>query len=80
VNFGFVTLLKFYISDGFGAIFLDSPVNSLRKPTAATFRAGFSTHGDFWDVSKSDRCYKCNILILWSKLGVYTYIYSKIKV
>ena len=52
MNFGFVTLLKFYITDGFGSIFLDAPVNTtVRQPTPAKFRTGLTTHSDFWDVS-----------------------------
>ena len=50
MNFGFVTLLKFYISDGLGGLFLDTPVHSKSK---VTFRSGFKTHNHFWDVSSS---------------------------
>lgn len=46
VNYGMLSLMKFYFADGITKLFLDSNVNE--NSQSATFRTGFATYDDAW--------------------------------
>ena len=48
VVYGMVGLINFHFSNGMLALFVDQPIDSTQRAT--TFRNGFTTHNDVWNV------------------------------
>lgn len=54
-----VGLINFYFSSGMLSLFVDQPVNN--NPVAVTFRNGFTTYEDVWNVCISNRLTKSSV-------------------